>query len=439
MPSVLRAGRSRLTAVLATLWITACASATYEARPEQIPSLEEAAARAPANADLATRLGVAYFMAGRHEDARRTLNDAIAAGATDGAAFLYLGLASEELEDFTAARAAYNRYLETGSSSRVRGQIRNRLALVARRELQQEARLALRQEQILSDQPPTPNTVAVLPFRLADVPDELAPLRTALADMIITDLSFTPLQSLERVRVQSMFDEMVLVQAGLTADQTGPRMGRLLKAAHVVQGVLSSPAGGIALDASVLDVDTRSTRPELSRRGAVDDIFDLEKQIVYDIIAALGITLTAREREQIESNRTGSLVAFLAYGQGLEALDRGDFGAATQHFQQAAQLDPGFAAARTQRAHADQLGSADATGTEQVGDAGTIEVGAPAAGALAAEIANQVNYSPAGGLTQGSPSQERTPTTEQQPEPTTSQAARTTMRIIVPNPTGGGS
>lgn len=442
-----RAAGAFVVAVAAAM--TACAGVALEARPEQIPSLERTVERSPRDLDAATRLGIAYYAADRFEDARTTLQRVIDGGGREGAAYLYLGLANEELEDWAAARAAYDQYLQTGTSSRVKNQIRGRLALVARKELRQQARLALQQEAILSEQPPTRNTIAVLPFSLTGVSDDLMPLQTALADMIITDLSIARLQSLERIRVQSMVDEMVLAQAGLTTRETGARMGRLLKAEHVVQGALSGAGNEIVLDAAILNTAQQATAGEVNRRGETQAIFDLEKQIVFGILDALNIQITAQERELITNNRTANLVAFIAYGRGLEALDRGDYAEALTQFQQAATLDPNFSAARSQQTQAQQMSTAANTAPEQIAEVGVIEIQAPATGSMTAEIVNQVNYSPASTVaatsqsttttstsTSSTQSQERKPQSEPTSQPPISQAQKATITIIIPRPGG---
>lgn len=430
-----------LGAVVAAALSSACAGGAFEARPEQIPSLEQVVARSPRDTEAAARLGIAYFLAERYEDARRTLRGAIDAGSTEGAAYLYLGLANEELEDFQAAREAYDSYLRVGTSSRVKGEIRGRLSLVARRELQQQAREALQQERILSDQKPTPRTIAVLPFRMSGLSEEMQPLQTALADMIITDLGLSnALQSLERVRVQSLIDEMVLTQAGVTTQETGARMGRMLKAEHVVQGAITGAGSEIIVGATVLGTESRATRGELSERGVADAIFDIEKQIVFGILDALNIQLTAREREAISNNRTSNLVAFLTYGRGLEALDRGDYNEAMSQFQQVRELDPAFGAARVQQQAAQQMGSAAAVAPEQVGQTAVVEITPPGT-QMTSNIVNQVNFSPATSLSQqtqaAAAQQLRTPTAEQSTAPSLAQARKAGVIITIPNPRGG--
>jgi TolB-like protein len=419
--------------------LAGCASATLEARPEQIPALEQATAASPGDTDTATRLGIAYFLAGRHEDSRRTLGSAIEAGATEGAAYLYLGLANEELEDYVAARAAYDRYLRVGTSSRVTGEIRGRLALVARKELQQQARVALQQERVLSDQPPTPRTIAVLPFRMSGLSEELQPLQTALADMIITDLGLSnALQSLERVRVQSLVDEMLLTQAGFTTQETGARMGRMLKAEHVVQGSITGAGNEIIVGATVLGTESRQTRGEVSQSGVVDAIFDIEKRVVFGILDALNIQLTASEREAITNNRTSNLVAFLTYGRGLQALDRGDYNEALSQFRQSTSADPGFGAARAQQVETQLIGDASVTTPDQIGAVGMLEISPT--GAELTDIVNQVNFSPAATLsqqTQAVTAQVRKPATEQTNTSSLGQAQTATIRIIITPPGGG--
>src|SRR5206468_96842 len=82
-------------------------------------------------------------------------------------------------------------------------------------------------------------------------------------------------------------------------------------------------------------------RPVGQVTGPFPKLLDLEKQVVFDLAAQLGLELTQAEREQILRQGPKSLAAFLAYSRALEAMDRGDYGAAARHFRSAAQADPG--------------------------------------------------------------------------------------------------
>ena len=390
----------------------ACATGGLSTRPENIPVLEQRAAAEPANADAATALGIAYYNAKRYEDARTTLARVIATGNpvdagdrskaaafTPGNAHLYLGLASEELKDWGAAHDAYEKYVQIGEEGRVRDQVRARLAFVAREQLKQDAKTVLAREQELSQEAPTARTVAVMPFRLVGIDEELAPLQTALSDMIITDLSISAaITSIERVKINAMIDEMLLAQAGLAEENTGARVGRLLKAEHVVQGVLAQSGDReVRADANVLNTARLASAGTFGQSQQVDRIFDLEKQIVFSIFDAVGVTLTPTEREKINENRTGNLLAFLAYGRGLEALDKGNYQQASSFFRQASRLDPSFQRAEDTRQEAEDL--------EQAAEETPVAVAAAEAGDLAGlddlsrTVTNDINDNPGEDLT----------------------------------------
>ena len=428
--------------------LAACAS-LGQSPVQDITSLEQQLAAAPADDDVAARLGVAYYQAGRYEDARRVLSPLIERGVDAGTPYLYYGLASEELEDWAAARTAYERYLEVGDDANVREELQLRLSLVAHEQLKQESRVALQREDELSQQAPTPNSIAVFPFQIVGTDERLEPLRTALADLVITDLGLSnAVNSVERVRVQSLLDEMVLTQAGLTDEETGARAGRLLRAETVVQGVMAANDGEVRLDAAVLDTEGRTLRGDVTQAGDLERIFDLEKQLVFGILDRLGVTITLAERSAIEENRTGNLLAFLAYGSGLEAMDRGDYSEAATLFQQAASLDPGFSAAQTRSGNARAMSNARASGPQQIAQAGLAEAGvqADASGdVLLDNTLNEVNPTPAAEMVQtGSTgessttnSQDRTtPQNESSGQSGSTQAAKAVIIIRIPPPGG---
>ena len=449
--------------LLIAVFVAGCAgSGAFNTQPADIPSLEQRAAARPDDAELNTALGVAYFRASRYEDARNTLTRVVQSPSAPGAAYLYLGLANEELKDWSAARAAYESYIATGAAGDVKEQIRGRLALVARQELRQEARAVLEREQQMSEDPPTPRTVAVMPFRLVGASEELAPLQAALADMIITDLSVSPaVTSIERVKISAMIDEMLLAQAGLAEQETGARVGRLLKAEHVVQGVIAqSGEQQLRMDATVLNTQRRQATGTFGRDRQIDAIFDLEKEIVFGIFSTLGVTLTAAERERINENRAGNLLAFLAYGRGLDAMDRGNFQEASTFFRQATQLDPNFGRAQTQQQQASQLQAAASVSTQEIGEVASAEVEpAPIAQPVAAittqtlaqQISNEVNPSPSTTMTQSTPQSVPTSQTNQAQNQSgnvqtsqggtsgVSQAAQARIQIRICNPTRPGS
>jgi TolB-like protein len=292
----------------------------------------------------------------------------------------------------------------------MKADVESRLGLVSRLELKQQAKAAVAREQIVSQEPPTPNTIAILPFSFVGATEELRPLQTALADMMITDLSVAPraLQPIERTRMQALIDEMLLSAAGFTDPSRTTQAGRLLKAENVVQGAITMAAQDqLRVTGSLLNTVQRAERAPLQGQNQVQNIFNLEKELVFRIFSALNITLTDAERQRINDNRTTNLLAFLSYGRGLESLDRGNYAEATSHFNQAASLDPQFARARAQRQESVQLQQANQVSTEEIAVGGAAETSprmdavSPIAATndLLKQTAQEVNYSPGQHLT----------------------------------------
>ena len=430
----------------------ACATSGMNASAGDISALEQKVSAQPNNADLTTSLGIAYYNAKRYDDAVKTLSTVDKTSKNAGAATLYLGLANEELKNWTAARQAYEAYLTSGSSKQIKDRIRGRLALVAREELKSTAKATIAREQQLSTEAPTPRTVAVMPFQMVGTNPDLAPLQTALTDMIITDLSVSPaLVSVERVKVKAMIDEMLIAQSGLSEQGTGARVGHLLKAEHVVQGVIAQSGDkDLRLDATVLTTTTSSPAGTFGQNQQVDAIFDLEKQTVFSIFNTLGVTLTAQEREKINENRTGNLLAFLAYGRGLTELDRGNYQQATTYFRQATQLDPNFTRAAASTQQSAQLQQASTSTTAEVATAAAPteapQVAAAATTNLLNNTLNDVNPTPATTTTQTntttqqnnstnqSQNQSGNPATSQGTPPSISQATKATIVIQIKKP-----
>ncbi len=224
-------------------------------------------------------------------------------------------MAEEELEDWTAARSAYGRYLDLAESGPTREEVRKRLTLIGRNLLRAQAQQALAQEQeITATEQIAPRSVAVLPLAFNSEREDLEPLIYALSDMMITDFKVSnALVVLERARIQTLLDEMALTSAGYADAQTGARAGRLLRAEHVFQGVLTTLGGDeLQTDADVLNVPNTSSAGQLTEAAQLERLFDMEKQIVIRTIReVLGVALTPAEEQAILDNRMSNVMAFL--------------------------------------------------------------------------------------------------------------------------------
>ncbi len=366
--------------LLGSLLLSSCMKRIPEVNPADIPMLEEALESSPGDAGLMTQLGMARYKSRDYAEAEATLQEAVASGEATGAAYLYLGLAREDQENWGGAREAYAAYVDRGRYGPLKEEIQRRLSLMAREELRAQARDALARENELSGMDPTPGSVAVFPFHLTSGGDELLPLQVALADMMTTDLALSGgVSVLERTQVQSLLTEMALTEAGFTEPATGARAGRMLRAEHVIQGALTTlPGENLRFDTDVLNTARRTSSGEATAQEALAQLFEMEKDAVFQVLDILGVEITPAEREAINQNRAANLLAFLEYGRGLMALDEGNFSEAEAFFSQAVQMDPGFSAAADARTEAGDLGNAAGTSTENVEAQASPELSTPA-------------------------------------------------------------
>jgi Tfp pilus assembly protein PilF len=340
--------------------------------PADIPALEAQRAQTPNDAATNFRLARAYYAAERFADARRALATVLTVQPGNTQAQAYLGLTYEGLAHFDSARTVYTRLLETRAAQRdVRRLLFGRLQLLARKENQHNARLAIARESLLAATPPDPNTVAVMPFRYTGRDSTLRPLERGLAALVITDLSrVSRLRLVEREQLQALLDELQLAEGGRVDPATGARSGRLVRAGQVVQGQFQEvPTANFRMDASVVRASDAQVAATGSDADQLRALFDIEKRVVFQLLERMGITLTPAERTAISERPTRDVQAFLLYSRGLEAQDRGDFAAAAAAFQAAVQRDPSFQAAGQQAAAAEAASTAEAAPPTEVATA----------------------------------------------------------------------
>lgn len=331
--------------------LSACASASLggDISPSEIPRLETLRSQRPDDGAVAVRLGIAYRNAGQPELARVTLLEATELPNAPLVAWAHIGQLAEEAGDYAAAQEAYTTYLD-GGGEESRDRVRGRLQAVRHMRLADAARRALAREAELSELDPDPSTIGVLPFAI-EGPPQYEALGRGLAELLTTDLSITNrLSVLERARVQAMMDEMRLGLAGFTDPASAARTGRLLRAGTIVQGralIAGQEGGRTRLQALLVDATEPGDVRDADQEGLLEQLIDMETALALAIYREMGIELTAAEVARIEDKPTTNLQAFLAYSEGLRALDEGDFQGAAARFRSATRLDPGFESAST--------------------------------------------------------------------------------------------
>ena len=105
----------------------------------------------------------------------------------------------------------------------------------------------------------------------------------------------------------------------------------------------------IKIDAGVFDAKLGTQVGKFSQSGNLKGLFKVQKQMVKQVLTKVGVNVESLPPQVIESiNKipTTSFQAFTSFSTGLDALDKGDYKAASQAFEQATKLDPGFGLAK---------------------------------------------------------------------------------------------
>ena len=410
--------RSFRAVLILTLSLSAVGCATAGRSPaDAVARLERSRAARPNDGAVARSLGIAYYKAGRYDDARKQLDAAVKLDPRDGSAALYLGLTAEQQKDLPAAKAAYQGYVLHGRTSKVRRQLEARLAALTRQELASSAKAAVAQEQQLSSATGSPRVVAVMPLRFVGNDSTLQPLERGFAELLTTDLSrSSQLTVVERARLQALLDEIKLQQSGATDAATNVRAGKIIQAGRIVSGQIMQSEQRLRVDAAIVNTTTSQVAGGAANENTLEQLLEIEKNIVLQLFDSLGVVLTTVERNAIEQRPTRSMQAFLAYSQGLQLEDQGRYADAASRFQDAARIDPAFvqASQRGAQAQAAAIGmqlspaaiESNLTGTAEgnvaekaaQGDASQNGGGTENS---ASNIVENINESPAGTATSG--------------------------------------
>ena len=317
--------------------------------PAEIPSLQAQAAQQPTNAQVRFRLAAAFLAASRCDSAVVVANAAQVLAPKNVLGPMVIGKCQEQAGRFDLAYATYTGFATRYPEARGIAGVRALADMALRAQAAQNARLALAQESTLTTRAPEPATLAVLPVTIAG-DSTLQPLSRGLAELLTTDLALVRnLRLLERVQIGALLDELKLSESGRADPASAARVGRMLRAERMVQGVAAIAENGPVRMSATVVRGNGEVRAGAQANGTFKQLLELEKQLVFSIAIQLGIEVTEAERQRILRQGPRSLAAFLSYSEGLAAMDRGDYRAAAAAFNAAVRADPSFAAARQQQ------------------------------------------------------------------------------------------
>ena len=171
---------------------------------------------------------------------------------------------------------------------------------------------------------------------------------TGIAETLTADLR--NVRNLDVIGRAQVFELLKTFDAGVDTrdDRLTIEIGKRLGAWWVVSGAYQRLGDRLRITAQLTEVWTGSLLRTVKIDGRVDEIFELQDRIVFDLSRSIDAKLGPEEAAAIEHDDTKSVEAFEAYSRGVlnlrsagrEAIDR-----AIALFERAVALDPGYGVA----------------------------------------------------------------------------------------------
>jgi tetratricopeptide (TPR) repeat protein len=310
----------------------------------QVQAWIDSTLKDPHDFEALKNLSIYYIQTHDNDKARYYLGEALDIKPDDPELLFYKGLNLEFYDQPDKALQYYSKYKDVPEDSPFRDMMEGRYLWIQRQQDYSDVKSLIQNEKDLSFQNISDSTMAVFPLIYLGTDTNYAPLSRGFSEMISIDLAkLKEIKVLERVRIQAVLEELKLAQSEAVDQSTAPRMGKLLKAGTIVSGDYDvTDNGNFKIDLGSWKVETSQRKSWVNKTGSLNDIFTLQKQVVFAFLQENGFDLTQEEKEQIAYIPTQSLDAFLAYSKGLMQEDAGNFEQANGFFQQAVQLDPHF-------------------------------------------------------------------------------------------------
>jgi TolB-like protein len=192
-------------------------------------------------------------------------------------------------------------------------------------------------------------TLAIMDFTNSSVDqnERFEPLSKGFPSMMINTMSgATSLKVVERERIQWLLKEIKLQQQANIVDQsTAVRAGELLGVNTVLFGSYIVHNEEMWLSARLVKVETGEILLSDKITGEPDRFFELIDDLSKQITRSINVEMEEARSKSMGAT-TESLDAMLAYSDGLDELEDGDYRAAREKFMLALEYDPDYTQAR---------------------------------------------------------------------------------------------
>ncbi|MBI5473540.1 MAG: hypothetical protein HY961_14465 [Ignavibacteriae bacterium] len=314
---------------------------------QEIQILQQRLIQNPNDAATLRELGVAYFQIKDFDPAKQHLYRAFVLVPLDARSMFYYGMTLEFLGHIESALAVYVNFTEISTQSPYRKLIEGRYQALVREVIRKQLLSTIANEKQLGASQVSPKAIAVFPLHYQGNDERFVALSKGLSELILVDLGQVKgIQLIERIRTEELLNELKFSQSAFVDRASAPRLGKLLSAGRVVAGSFNVQKTVFRMDVAAWDIVQRKFPDFTSKADDLDNLFKVQKEMVFSLIRELGIALTQEEREKIQLIPTKNFLAFMNYCMGLRSEDALDFTAAIVYYKQAVSLDPGFVIAQ---------------------------------------------------------------------------------------------
>ncbi|MCK5147175.1 tetratricopeptide repeat protein [bacterium] len=312
------------------------------------PHLKDGRAMVYYDRDVVTGLGEVYWLMQKYETALQILRRVVTKDPFFGKAQYYLGLSYEGLGEDDKAIDAYKNYPKIPASDPYRYVMAGRLDWMIRKFIIRDVQKVLQDESAYSWDSILENTIGVLYFDSQSEDPQWAPLQKGLAEMLATDLAQSgELNIVERMRINYLMEELRLSVSGMMQDEEQLRVGKFVGAKTLIKGsYMILPNMKMTLDAGIFNSQSSTFPRPSSYEGSLGRLFQIEKQLAFEIFEYFGVDLPLEAREEILKIPTKDMEAFMNYCMGLDALDRMNFAESQEFFHKALAIDQNFQLAK---------------------------------------------------------------------------------------------
>lgn len=183
--------------------------------------------------------------------------------------------------------------------------------------------------------------VAVMPFDNAGG-DEFEQLGVGLQSMVTTDLSqVDDVKVVERGKLQTLIGEMELATTGVVDPVTAAKLGKVAGATHVVAGSFTVVGENMRLDARLVNVQSGEA-VGVSSDGEKEAFFELQKDMVKELLKVIGAELSPKERAAISRIHTADFDSFSDFSKGVALFDASRYDEALAVLKEVSEKDSFF-------------------------------------------------------------------------------------------------